>query len=154
MFEKYEGYKTGKLKLKKPEQLQVRRGVAARWEASAFAHWACVSLGCGRTRELKGFVSWLACITEDENCSGRRLSMSFHWMDGGAATGQSVSALVCAKACSSFPGHSHLPPAGLCSRQEVLDITRLLVLEQGAHEDSEAEEQKCKLEQLKTVLEM
>nr|XP_056721834.1 inositol hexakisphosphate and diphosphoinositol-pentakisphosphate kinase 1 [Euleptes europaea] len=38
--------------------------------------------------------------------------------------------------------------------QEVLDITRLLVLEQGAHGDSEAEEQKSKLEQLKTVLEM
>ncbi|XP_077173894.1 inositol hexakisphosphate and diphosphoinositol-pentakisphosphate kinase 1 isoform X10 [Paroedura picta] len=38
--------------------------------------------------------------------------------------------------------------------QEVLDITRMLVLEQGSHEDSEAEEQKSKLEQLKTVLEM
>ncbi|XP_048338011.1 inositol hexakisphosphate and diphosphoinositol-pentakisphosphate kinase 1 isoform X2 [Sphaerodactylus townsendi] len=38
--------------------------------------------------------------------------------------------------------------------QEVLDITRVLVLEQGAPEDSEAEEQKSKLEQLKTVLEM
>ncbi|XP_054858374.1 inositol hexakisphosphate and diphosphoinositol-pentakisphosphate kinase 1 isoform X2 [Eublepharis macularius] len=38
--------------------------------------------------------------------------------------------------------------------QEVLDITRLMVLEQGAHGDSEAEEQKSKLEQLKTVLEM
>ncbi|CAI5792506.1 inositol hexakisphosphate and diphosphoinositol-pentakisphosphate kinase 1 isoform X1 [Podarcis lilfordi] len=38
--------------------------------------------------------------------------------------------------------------------QEVLDIARLLVLEEGAHEDSEAEEQKSKLEQLKTVLEM
>ncbi|XP_060138841.1 inositol hexakisphosphate and diphosphoinositol-pentakisphosphate kinase 1 isoform X2 [Zootoca vivipara] len=39
--------------------------------------------------------------------------------------------------------------------QEVLDIARLLVLEEEeAHEDSEAEEQKSKLEQLKTVLEM
>ncbi|XP_060116329.1 inositol hexakisphosphate and diphosphoinositol-pentakisphosphate kinase 1 [Heteronotia binoei] len=38
--------------------------------------------------------------------------------------------------------------------QEVLDITRLLVLEQEAPEDSEAEEQKSKLEQLKSVLEM
>ncbi|KAJ6662823.1 hypothetical protein lerEdw1_011027 [Lerista edwardsae] len=38
--------------------------------------------------------------------------------------------------------------------QEVLDIARLLVLEQGAREDTEAEEQKSKVEQLKTVLEM
>lgn len=46
------------------------------------------------------------------------------------------------------------PPATLSPCQEVLDIARLLVLEQGAQEDSEAEEQKSKLEQLKTVLEM
>ncbi|KAM6426730.1 inositol hexakisphosphate and diphosphoinositol-pentakisphosphate kinase 1 isoform 3-T4 [Liasis olivaceus] len=38
--------------------------------------------------------------------------------------------------------------------QEVLDIARLLVQEQGALGDSVAEEQKSKLEQLKTVLEM
>ncbi|KAJ7311395.1 hypothetical protein JRQ81_007019 [Phrynocephalus forsythii] len=39
--------------------------------------------------------------------------------------------------------------------QEVLDIARLLVLEQGAPpSDSEGEEQKSKLDQLKTVLEM
>ncbi|XP_070619090.1 inositol hexakisphosphate and diphosphoinositol-pentakisphosphate kinase 1 isoform X1 [Erythrolamprus reginae] len=38
--------------------------------------------------------------------------------------------------------------------QEVLDIARLLVQEQGALGDAEAEEQKSKLEQLKTVLEM
>lgn len=39
-------------------------------------------------------------------------------------------------------------------RQEVLDIARLLVQEQGALGDAVAEEQKSKLEQLKTVLEM
>uniref|UniRef100_A0A8D2KUM4 Inositol hexakisphosphate and diphosphoinositol-pentakisphosphate kinase n=1 Tax=Varanus komodoensis TaxID=61221 RepID=A0A8D2KUM4_VARKO len=38
--------------------------------------------------------------------------------------------------------------------QEVLDIARLLVLEQNAQGDSEVEEWKSKLEQLKTVLEM
>ncbi|XP_034291455.1 inositol hexakisphosphate and diphosphoinositol-pentakisphosphate kinase 1 isoform X3 [Pantherophis guttatus] len=38
--------------------------------------------------------------------------------------------------------------------QEVLDIARLLVQEQGALGDAVAEEQKSKLEQLKTVLEM
>ncbi|XP_066492008.1 inositol hexakisphosphate and diphosphoinositol-pentakisphosphate kinase 1 [Tiliqua scincoides] len=38
--------------------------------------------------------------------------------------------------------------------QEVLDIARLLVLEPGTQEDSETEERKSKLEQLKTVLEM
>ncbi|XP_062998667.1 inositol hexakisphosphate and diphosphoinositol-pentakisphosphate kinase 1 [Elgaria multicarinata webbii] len=38
--------------------------------------------------------------------------------------------------------------------QEVLDIARLLVLEQESHSDSEVEERKSKLEQLKTVLEM
>ncbi|XP_040270027.1 inositol hexakisphosphate and diphosphoinositol-pentakisphosphate kinase 1 isoform X2 [Bufo bufo] len=38
--------------------------------------------------------------------------------------------------------------------QEVLDIARLLLAELGAHNDSEIEERKSKLEQLKTVLEM
>ncbi|XP_061450725.1 inositol hexakisphosphate and diphosphoinositol-pentakisphosphate kinase 1 isoform X2 [Rhineura floridana] len=38
--------------------------------------------------------------------------------------------------------------------QEVLDIARQLVLEEGAHSDAEAEEWKSKLDQLKTVLEM
>ncbi|KAM4596329.1 inositol hexakisphosphate and diphosphoinositol-pentakisphosphate kinase 2 isoform 2-T2 [Fundulus diaphanus] len=38
--------------------------------------------------------------------------------------------------------------------QEVLDITRMLLVELGQHNDCEIEEKKCKLEQLKTVLEM
>uniref|UniRef100_A0A3Q2FFV9 Inositol hexakisphosphate and diphosphoinositol-pentakisphosphate kinase n=1 Tax=Cyprinodon variegatus TaxID=28743 RepID=A0A3Q2FFV9_CYPVA len=38
--------------------------------------------------------------------------------------------------------------------QEVLDITRMLLIELGQHNDCEIEEKKCKLEQLKTVLEM
>ncbi|XP_061743307.1 inositol hexakisphosphate and diphosphoinositol-pentakisphosphate kinase 2 isoform X5 [Nerophis ophidion] len=38
--------------------------------------------------------------------------------------------------------------------QEVLDITRQLLAELGQHNDCEIEEKKCKLEQLKTVLEM
>ncbi|XP_048722553.2 inositol hexakisphosphate and diphosphoinositol-pentakisphosphate kinase 1 isoform X7 [Caretta caretta] len=38
--------------------------------------------------------------------------------------------------------------------QEVLDIARLLVVELGTHNDTEIEERKSKLEQLKTVLEM
>lgn len=73
-------------------------------------------------------------------------------MGGGAETWGWV--LVSAKVCSSFPGHNRPQPADLCLWQEVLDITRLLVLEQGVQEDLEAEEQKSKLEQLKTVLEM
>lgn len=48
--------------------------------------------------------------------------------------------------------HRALLPSDPC--QEVLDIARLLVLEPDAQEDSETEEQKSKLEQLKTVLEM
>ncbi|XP_029430174.1 inositol hexakisphosphate and diphosphoinositol-pentakisphosphate kinase 1 isoform X12 [Rhinatrema bivittatum] len=38
--------------------------------------------------------------------------------------------------------------------QEVLDIARLLLAELGTHNDCEIEERKCKLEQLKSVLEM
>ncbi len=38
--------------------------------------------------------------------------------------------------------------------QEVLDIARQLLLELGQNNDSEIEESKAKLEQLKTVLEM
>ncbi|XP_030045498.1 LOW QUALITY PROTEIN: inositol hexakisphosphate and diphosphoinositol-pentakisphosphate kinase 1 [Microcaecilia unicolor] len=38
--------------------------------------------------------------------------------------------------------------------QEVLDIARLLLAELGTHNDCEIEERKCKLEQLKNVLEM
>lgn len=40
------------------------------------------------------------------------------------------------------------------SQQEVLDITRQLLVELGQHNDCEIEEKKSKLEQLKTVLEM
>lgn len=38
--------------------------------------------------------------------------------------------------------------------QEVLDIARQLLVELGQNNDSEIEESKAKLEQLKTVLEM
>lgn len=40
------------------------------------------------------------------------------------------------------------------SQQEVLDIARQLLVELGQNNDTEIEESKAKLEQLKTVLEM
>lgn len=39
-------------------------------------------------------------------------------------------------------------------QQEVLDISRQLVVELGTHSDCEIEERRSKLEQLKSVLEM
>lgn len=42
----------------------------------------------------------------------------------------------------------------ISSQQEVLDIARQLLVELGQNNDTEIEESKAKLEQLKTVLEM
>lgn len=91
LFEKYEGYKSGKLKLKKPKQLQVKINFS--W----IIHY---------------YLDMCSFIDE------RKLLISFIFM------------------------------------QEVLDIARQLLVELGQNNDTEIEESKAKLEQLKTVLEM
>lgn len=62
LFEKYEGYKTGKLKLKKPDQLQVslgapsgrRRAMQVKLSPSVGRSCACLPGGGGRVVERHG----------------------------------------------------------------------------------------------------
>lgn len=101
LFEKFEGYKTGKLKLKKPKQLQVNTFKPVfEFPCSIVSDWI-----------------YLRHLTEMHLMRWNALFLFWMW-------------------------------------QEVLDIARQLLVELGQNNDSEIEESKAKLEQLKTVLEM